>query len=323
MTVTNEQIKAVADDVEDKKEHGASGGVATVLREIVEKRETLEALATDPNVQLASDIRAAYYDDGVKRDLADSVNPKSWLRLAAAAREFIAAEQVAPKPRVFVKGDAEPEDRDTLVLVGKLPERRWDHEAGEIRIEFGHKPGERDSGRARQWWQVTGSRPTFGSWATWLRLAGPLTEVLPETPKEPRTFNKGDVIPDGVQEVMLADGDKLTRRENGLFSYTLSLGYLPGDTGQVGPQGESWYDRDFPLTEVLPGAPEEPRTFGRGDLIPADVKVLRADDGGEDLTRDESGRWRFGTTYTPGWATDDNLTTQLNRSALPLTEVLA
>jgi hypothetical protein len=66
------------------------------------------------------------------------------------------------------------------------------------------------------------------------------------------------------------------------------------------------------------------RTFNQGDVIPADVEALR-DAFGDDLTRDQDGRWRYGLSFAPGWATDFTLTDsvcfQYPLVEIPLSEV--
>lgn len=72
----------------------------------------------------------------------------------------------------------------------------------------------------------------------------PFTEVLP------RTFQRGDVIPDDVTKLRLAgETNAVERTEGGGFAYNpdlLSEGWGPSDTSS-----EGWEDDDFPLTEVL------------------------------------------------------------------------
>jgi hypothetical protein len=396
-------LKAVADDVEAGAEHYSSEGVARILREIVNKRETLAALAADPNVPLATDIRAAYYDDGAKRTLADSVNPKSWLRLAAAAREFIAAEQVKSEPRplrngdrvkvtgpatfandfgsdyfttgdvlivgshghvegadavvdedgdvrarateyagshfisassltliedepepepagprVFNVGDAEPEDRDTIKLRGVWKGKPGHSRAVGTELLFEYRSG---AFGGNTWHQVSDGDPTGRRWQSWLELAGPLTEVLPEPVPEPRVFNQGDVIPDDVQQVVSSprrsDGRLIdyTRRENDMFSHSMTRGYLSPNTA-VG----AWEESDFPLTEVLPevATEREPRVFPAGSPEPEGVdKVTRA---GSTWFKCDNGNWTCIASRSRSY--DATIRWQ-DMADMPLTEVLA
>ncbi|OZD23863.1 hypothetical protein CH253_08380 [Rhodococcus sp. 06-156-3C] len=94
--------------------------------------------------------------------------------------------------------------------------------------------------------------------ALWFGSTAAFTEVLPEVaaepdaPKEPRKFNRGDVIPDDVKKVRTANGSLFWRGANGEFTINLTrAGYLPADTGAEGHGGDEWFKDEFPITEVL------------------------------------------------------------------------
>lgn len=86
-------------------------------------------------------------------------------------------------PRVFNVGDPEPDDRDTIRLVGlsnpaKMPYggRSW------VELKFGQYGTTTTSDDRVSWWCVQGSlhhgHNTYASWEYWLEHYGPLTEVL-------------------------------------------------------------------------------------------------------------------------------------------------
>lgn len=74
-------------------------------------------------------------------------------------------------------------------------------------------------------------------------LYGPFTEVLP------RTFQRGDIIPDDVTKLRLAGEDEVVERgRNGEFCYNTNSGITWGPSDTSDP---AWSGDDFPLTEVF------------------------------------------------------------------------
>lgn len=102
---------------------------------------------------------------------------------------------------------------------------------------------------------------------------------IPYTPT-PRTFERGDIIPDDVHTLEIAGVERkdfryVNRKADGTFGYLHTLhGWGESDTGPTG--NGFWQPDDFPLTEVL-----EPVTFRVGET----VEFLKAHGVDTDLTR--------------------------------------
>jgi len=194
MSVSVKQLRVVADDVQSEHPY-----IASVLRELSDKREAgwLEAAAVDthPDALLALGIADASNNGQRMHDLlSEHRDPDKWLFMAAAARKCIDAEReqnVTPvqwstgevmqddvtlhrAPRIFRVGDAEPADRDIIILRGIAKDGASRPKGTVAVIQYG-KYGTLGE---THWYQSVDRNPTWNFWGLWLELYGPLVEVI-------------------------------------------------------------------------------------------------------------------------------------------------
>ena len=356
--VTPELLDTVAEWF-DKGETGSAHGVAEGLR----KGATILRVQADPDADLAAAIRNSYYNDGTSHLLVASRDPEQWLRMARAAREFLAAPQL-PKPRVFQygdeipssvqevvnthgthvvraalggwwnindefydrkratevegwsnfsaydfpltevverteakraprvfrKGDPEPEDRDTIVLRTREIAATDGREPGKKHLElrYGNYASDGAYAGTIAWWQVTEDWHTWTSWEAWLSAYGPLAEVIEDAPaepeeaeeeevREPRVFDTADDVPDDVRLVRTDDGALVVRGTNPRYWSYSDPDEIDDYLGQHG-SWDHFMDTELPLTEVFreefEPAKREPRVFKAGDPEPEDKDGL-------------------------------------------------
>lgn len=256
MSVTADQIEAVAEHAEAVHLVGA----AQQLRGRAAHVRLVESQPAEV-VDLAAAIRNAYYNDGVRRELLSSRDPGQWLRMAVEAKSALGASagdlaaMIPGLPRVFNVGDPEPEDRYTITLRGVALQSSNRAVGKELIVKFGNHEKDHSEfyDNNPKWWQVTESQPSYADWGTWLRNYGPLVEVLDEPkPQTPRTFHKGDEIPDDVTLVRTADDQSLTvRLKSGDWYYVDDIEEARTARENRCNGWDYFGSEEFPLTEVL------------------------------------------------------------------------
>lgn len=252
----SEVTPEVLDSVAEWFMRGGGTESGRELADRIRKSAAFLRIETDADHGLAQVIRNSYYDDGEFRPLSTSRDPAVKSRV----------------PRVFCVGDAEPEDRDTIVLRGEHGEE----------LRFGHY-AKIDVGRdnPREWWWVNQLFPTHATWNYWLANCGQLTEVVDG--RKPRVFHDGDEIPADVNEVITADdGSTAVRTGNGGWWYVADD--FERAKAAAGKGWDYFGPEEFPLTEVVSGGVEEPKTrdprvFTEGDVEPSDLTSFVDADG--------------------------------------------
>lgn len=235
MTVTVEQVKAVQAAMTEAGEEYLPG-----FRRHLERQKTV-ADAGPLALKVAESLRSAYYDDGEPWTLAESRHPEQWLRMAEAAisvvREAYAEDPgvpaVAKVGDVYQLGDTiapnvtEMSSPDWHVALRRAKDGKW----SSLHPQAGW--GKDATGSDESGWEACDFPLTVTA------ISGPAKRV-------PRVFEAGDTIPDDVTEIVDTNGDTLTRRPDGFFSY------FNGGYGAFPPNTSKWADHT--LLPVVEGA---------------------------------------------------------------------